>query len=92
MVEEVQDQIDEKNLSNLRGEIYTLKGKILSFLKENKNSEKLITAGDIQRKFKIKKSATSEYLCALENAGLIERENKGKFKSIKITDLGERFV
>ena len=92
MVEDIQDQIDETILSNLREELYKLKGKILLFLKENKNNEELITADDIQREFKIKKSTASEYLCALEKDGLIKRKSIGKFKSISITELGESFV
>ena len=92
MVENVKNQIDETILCNLREELYKLKGKILLFLKENKNNEKLITSEDIQREFKFKKSTASEYLCDLENAGLIKRESKGRFKSIGITELGESFV
>ena len=83
---------DNNYPNDLRDELYKVRGKILSHLKENNNSEALIKTEDIQNKFEIAPSTVSEHLCALEKYKLIKRENKGKIKYIKITKLGESYV
>jgi len=66
-------------------EIYTLKGKILRFIKEIENP---IYSKDIEKEFGIGKGTVSTYLKALENLKLIYRKRQGKRKAIFLTDDG----
>ena len=52
----------------------TVRRKILAYL-----SHADLTAGEIAARFDISKSAVSQHLTILENAGLVESENKGQF-------------
>jgi DNA-binding transcriptional ArsR family regulator len=52
----------------------TVRRKMLAYL-----SETDLTAGDIAARFDISKSAVSQHLNILENAGLVERTKKGQF-------------
>ncbi len=83
MEESFDDKIDR---------LFTMKGKILIFLRENRYREKPITSEDIQEKFKIAKSTASEHLSGLEELGLIERKRRGKHKDIIPSEFGDFFV
>ena len=52
----------------------TVRRKILAYL-----SHADLTAGEIAARFEISKSAVSQHLSVLENAGLVESEKKGQF-------------
>ena len=65
-----------------------LKGKILSYLKRNKDKKPAIYSKDIEKEFSIKKSFISTLLKDLENSGLIYREPEGKRKKIIISEKG----
>lgn len=52
----------------------TVRRKILAYL-----SHADLTAGEIAARFDISKSAVSQHLSVLENAGLVESEKKGQF-------------
>ena len=52
----------------------TVRRKILAYL-----SHADLTAGEIAARFDISKSAVSQHLTVLENAGLVESEKKGQF-------------
>ena len=67
-------------------EIYTLKGKILRFIKER---ERPIYSEDIEGEFGIDKGTVSTYLKALEDLNLINRKREGKYKVIYLTDEGD---
>lgn len=67
-------------------EIYTLKGKILRFIKDSKEPT---YAEDIEKEFGIDKGTVSTYLKASENLKLIYRTRQGKRKAIFLTDDGD---
>jgi len=67
-------------------EIYTLKGKILRFIKDSKEP---MFSEDIEKKFGIDKGTVSTYLKALEKLKLIIRKHQGKRKAIFLTDDGD---
>ncbi|MFX1592200.1 MAG: helix-turn-helix transcriptional regulator [Promethearchaeota archaeon] len=69
-------------------EIYNLKGKILYFLKENKERT-YICSKDIEEEFNINKSTASFYLSSLEQLKLISRKRQGRKKIISITEDGD---
>ncbi|HYW15015.1 MAG TPA: metalloregulator ArsR/SmtB family transcription factor [Allosphingosinicella sp.] len=52
----------------------TVRRKILAYL-----AHADLTAGEIAARFEISKSAVSQHLGILENAGLVESEKKGQF-------------
>jgi len=52
----------------------TIRRKMLAYL-----SESDLTAGEIAARFDVSKSAVSQHLNILENAGLVERTKKGQF-------------
>ncbi|HZF95735.1 MAG TPA: metalloregulator ArsR/SmtB family transcription factor [Allosphingosinicella sp.] len=52
----------------------TVRRKILAYL-----AHADLTAGEIAARFDISKSAVSQHLTVLENAGLVESEKKGQF-------------
>lgn len=52
----------------------TVRRKILAYL-----THADLTAGEIAARFEISKSAVSQHLGILENAGLVESEKKGQF-------------
>lgn len=52
----------------------TVRRKMLAYLAETD-----LTAGEIAARFDISKSAVSQHLNILENAGLVERTKKGQF-------------
>jgi DNA-binding transcriptional ArsR family regulator len=52
----------------------TVRRKILAYL-----THADLTAGEIAARFDISKSAVSQHLSILENAGLVESEKKGQF-------------
>ncbi len=52
----------------------TIRRRMLAYL-----SETDLTAGEIAARFEITKSAVSQHLNILENAGLVERTKKGQF-------------
>lgn len=52
----------------------TVRRKMLAYLAETD-----LTAGEIAARFEISKSAVSQHLNILENAGLVERTKKGQF-------------
>ncbi len=70
----------------IEDEIYTLKGKILRFIKDRKNP---IYSEDIEKELGIDKGTVSTYLKALENLKLIYRKRQGRCKAIFLTDEGD---
>ncbi len=52
----------------------TIRRKMLAYLADTD-----LTAGEIAARFEITKSAVSQHLNVLENAGLVERTKKGQF-------------
>lgn len=52
----------------------TVRRKILAYLTHTE-----LTAGEIAARFEMSKSAVSQHLGILENAGLVEREKRGQF-------------
>lgn len=76
--------IDDSRI--IKNKLYTLKGKILRFIKDSK---KPIYSGDIQTEFGIDKGTSSTYLKALENLNLIYRKREGRLKAIYLTDDGD---
>ena len=57
----------------------TVRRKILAYL-----AHADLTAGEIAARFEISKSAVSQHLTILENAGLVESEKKGQFVHYKL--------
>lgn len=57
----------------------TVRRKILAYL-----AHADLTAGEIAARFDISKSAVSQHLSILENAGLVESEKKGQFVHYKL--------
>ena len=67
-------------------QLLNLKGRILQFIRHERNREPPLTAKDIQKEFNIGKSTASEHLTFLENLRLVERVREGKYKHIYPTD------
>jgi ArsR family transcriptional regulator, arsenate/arsenite/antimonite-responsive transcriptional repressor len=57
----------------------TVRRKILAYL-----THADLTAGEIAARFDISKSAVSQHLNVLENAGLVESEKKGQFVEYRL--------
>jgi predicted transcriptional regulator len=89
-VNEVQKM--EQSIENAMDCLFTMKGKIFIFIKENRYRTPPLTSEDIQKEFTISKSTTSEYLSDLEKRKLIIRKRVGKHKYIYPTDFGEFFL
>ncbi|MFW9823234.1 MAG: winged helix-turn-helix domain-containing protein [Candidatus Thorarchaeota archaeon] len=72
--------------------LFTMKGKIFIFIRDNRYRDPPLTSEDIQKEFKISKSTASEYLIDLEKRNLIIRKRDGKHKYIYPSDFGEFFL
>ncbi|MBY8983577.1 MAG: winged helix-turn-helix transcriptional regulator [Candidatus Lokiarchaeota archaeon] len=72
--------------------LFTMKGKMMIFIRENRYREPPVVSEDIQEKFKISKSTASEHLSDLEKRKLIYRKRVGKHKYIFPTDFGKFFL
>jgi ArsR family transcriptional regulator len=59
----------------------TVRRKILAYL-----SHAELTAGDIAARFDISKSAVSQHLSVLENAGLVASEKRGQYVHYRLID------
>ena len=72
--------------------LFTMKGKILIFIRQNKYRDPPLTSEDIQNEFNIAANTVSEYLSDLERRQLIKREKDGKKKYITPTDFSDFFL
>ncbi|MFW9823238.1 MAG: winged helix-turn-helix domain-containing protein [Candidatus Thorarchaeota archaeon] len=72
--------------------LFTMKGKILLYLRENRYRNHPITSKDIQKQFNISKSTVSEHLRSLEQLELIRQIQNGKKKEIETLDLADFFI
>ncbi|RME16504.1 MAG: DUF835 domain-containing protein [Bdellovibrio sp.] len=97
---------DEKQLKAIEAETVDLYGKhfrknvelsdlelgILKYVNENNASNKLVSYKDITSKFGITKPTTRSKIRKLQRLQLLDVEQKGRFKSIKITSAGRRII
>ena len=65
---------------------------ILKFINEKNIVNKLASYKDITLKFNITKPTTRTKINNLHNLGLVKIEQKGRFKSLKITSSGRRII
>jgi|TARA_B100001971_G_scaffold68437_1_gene63006 hypothetical protein len=73
-------------------ELSELELNILKYINENNVINKLVSYKDITINFKITKPTTRVKISNLQNIGLLQVEQKGRFKSIKITSSGRRII
>ena len=72
--------------------LFTMRGKILIYIRENRYRDPPLSSEDIQKEFRISKSTASEYISDLEKRGLIKRVKKGKKKYIYPSDFSNFFI
>lgn len=65
---------------------------ILSFINKNNSYNKLVSYKDITREFNITKPTTRIRLERLKQLGLISVDSRGRYKAIRITSAGRKFV
>jgi len=65
---------------------------ILNFVNENNITNRLVSYKDITNNFKITKPTTRSKINKLQRLGLLNVEQKGRFKSLKITSAGRRIM
>ena len=65
---------------------------MLRFINERNIENKLVSYKDITAAFKITKPTTRAKITALQQANLVSIEQKGRYKAIKITSSGRRFL
>ncbi len=66
--------------------------KILQFVNENNVVSRLVSYKDITNEFKITKPTTRAKVSRLQSMGLLQVEQRGRFKSLKITSTGRRII
>ncbi len=76
---------DKVNLSEMEFEM-------LKLVNEYNTTNKLISYKDITSKFNITKPTTRAKINNLQNLSLIQVEQRGRFKSLKITSTGRRII
>lgn len=98
--------IEEPRLKAIEAETIDLYGKhlkkkvelsdmemgILNYINEKNTTNKLASYKDITGNFKITKPTTRSKISKLQNLGLLQVEQKGRFKSIRITSAGRRIM
>ncbi len=99
LVEEQQLKAIEAETVDLYGkhlkkriELTELEMKVLQFVNENNVVSKLVSYKDITREFKITKPTTRVKISKLQGLGLLQIEQRGRFKSLKITSTGRRII
>ncbi len=99
LVEEQQLKAIEAETVDLYGkhlkkriELTELEMKVLRFVNENNVFSKLVSYKDITREFKITKPTTRVKISKLQGLGLLQIEQRGRFKSLKITSAGRRIM
>lgn len=65
---------------------------ILKLINDGNVSNKLVSFKDITKEFNITKPTTRAKIAGLQQHGLISVEQKGRFKSLKITSAGRRIL
>ena len=100
------DLVGEPQLKSIEAETVDLYGKhlrskvelsdiemeILKFVNGRNVINKLISYKDITNNFKITKPTTRVKIGKLQNLGLLQVEQKGRFKSLRITSAGRRLI
>lgn len=98
--------IEEQQLKSIEAEAIDLYGKhlrktvelsdlemnILKFINEKNITNKLASYKDITNNFKITKPTTRVKINKLQSLGLLQVDQKGRFKSLKITSAGRRII
>lgn len=98
--------IEESKLSAIEVETIDLYGKhlkkkvalsnmemdMLKYINEANINNRLVSYKDVTENFKITKPTTRSKLNDLHNLGLIQIEQKGRFKSLKITSTGRKII
>ena len=96
----------EQNLKALEAETIDLYGKhlrkkvelsememnIIKYVNDKNITNRLASYKDITENFKITKPTTRAKINRLQNLGLLQVEQKGRFKSLKITSAGRRII
>jgi Mn-dependent DtxR family transcriptional regulator len=65
---------------------------MLYFINENNITNKLVSYKDISSKFNITKPTTRSKINGLQFKNLVSVEQRGRFKSLKITSSGRRLI
>ncbi|MBI4454142.1 DUF835 domain-containing protein [Candidatus Woesearchaeota archaeon] len=100
------DIVDEQKLKAIQSEAIDLYGKHLAqgaelteielsalrFINENNIYNRLVSYKDITEKFNITKPTTRVKIAKLQNMGLLQIDQKGRFKSLKITSTGRKII
>ena len=73
-------------------ELSELEINILKYVNENNITSKLASFKDITNNFKITKPTTRAKINKLQYLGLLQVEQKGRFKSLRITSAGRRII
>lgn len=72
--------------------LFTMKGKILIYIRQKLHHDPPLISEDIQKEFNIASNTVSEYLVDLEKRNLIRREQNGKKKYIFPTEFSDFFL
>ena len=80
-----------KHLRN-KVELSDIEMDILQYINERNVVSKLASYKDITGNFRITKPTTRAKIAKLQNLGLLTVEQKGRFKSLKITSAGRRII
>ena len=75
-----------------RVELSDLEMEILRYVNEKNITNKLASYKDVTDNFKITKPTTRVKINKLQNLGLLQVEQKGRFKSLKISSAGRRIM
>jgi len=75
-----------------RVELSDMEMEILKYVNENNVINKLVSYKDITHNFKVTKPTTRVKISKLQGLGLLNVEQKGRFKSIKVTSAGRRII
>ncbi len=75
-----------------RVELSDLEMNILKFVNESNITNKLVSYKNITQNFKITKPTTRVKISNLQTLGLLQVEQKGRFKSLKVTSAGRRII
>jgi len=73
-------------------ELSDMEMEILKYINENNVINKLVSYKNITQNFKITKPTTRVKINKLQGLGLLNVEQKGRFKSIKVTSAGRRII
>ncbi len=73
-------------------ELSDLEMNILNYINEKNVTNRLASYKDITDTFKITKPTTRVKINKLQNLGLVQVEQKGRFKSLKVTSAGRRIM